>query len=810
MSMLTSFRTVDPLASRRPIASTKRSYVPRPWRARRALASAAISTTYPDDADRKVPFNHQRGFQPRCANRGISRCAVAYSGLVGRTILARSLSGSPVEWCGICMPSRTLSESIVKTSLKNLDWHRLEQHLSTLVLDQACAAQLLGLLRRNGNLFQKRPAPIRSRARDAFLANVEAHFLEHLGQDWAREVNELTGLSHQIEAGYAEILRSLSATDAAKMAPEVQAASGLSWSAHAFDDMMKEFHADLLRRRRIKLSHFRVRRRDGTSFNPDGALGNLVNMATMTLLLLGYQQSWFDVDGFLFLPALPEPTDVDNDRTAATLALAASWRLWERLEQRCRYFGRGFRVIGEPMPRWVPKDAKRAIAYELITPEEGLDYYANVRLTDQLARTYHGLLQNTNLKTWASGIDGPLELPPKGYVSPEEGHSCISLSEVLGYFVLDDQERPCGLRLVEWIRGYSTLQSLAGERYRTLGLKGLCHIIPRSELRALLERVGLKNGAADLFINQASMRKTSRDLFDQPLVRMRDGSLMLFGPAIIYSEPGRVTLSAVGKQGEQLGRKGKAFEREMLRFIAGQGLAAKAFRLKIAGEEFEYDLVVPWNEYLFVFECKNRTLSAHNPAAAYYFALEMNSAVNQVTRLATALHDHADAVRDVSGIDAKNMIIVPCILSSLPYAAADARNNVHMTDVSLLKRFFSNSREPATTKRRSSATSLWLGDKPTPADFLSYLQAPSPLLALIARTRHAPFYFDLGEETAVAVTDIMDKDTPVMSLGRLFSAEYGFIERGTSRSDLNKRRLVERQAVREADRKWRKVQTRIK
>jgi hypothetical protein len=466
------------------------------------------------------------------------------------------------------------------------------------MLDQACARQLLDLLRRNGDLLLKRPDPVRRRGRDAFLANLEAHFLKHLGRDWAGQVDELKVLGHHIEEGYAEILRSLSRTEAAKLAPEVQAASGLAWSAHAFDEMMREFQADLARRRRVKLSHFRVRRRDGTSFNPDGALGNLINITTMTLLLLGHQQSWFDDEGFLVLPISPEPTEDENEKMTATLALAASWRLWERLEQRCRYFGGELISLGAPTRQWVPKDAARAIKYELVTPEEAYDYYANERLTDQLARTYHGLLQNTNLETWASGIDGPLELPPKGYVSPEEGHSCISLSEVLGYFILDDQERPCGLRLIEWIRGYSTLQSLVGERYRTLGKKGLRHIVSHGELRSLLERVGLKNGSADIFIDQTSLRKASRDLFDQPLVRMRDGSLMLFGPAILYSEAGRVTLSAIGRQGEQLARKGKAFEKEVLRYFTSQGLAARAFRLKIEGEEFEYDVVVPWGDHL--------------------------------------------------------------------------------------------------------------------------------------------------------------------------------------------------------------------
>ncbi len=210
----------------------------------------------------------------------------------------------------------------------------------------------------------------------------------------------------------------------------------------------------------------------------------------------------------------------------------------------------------------------------------------------------------------------------------------------------------------------------------------------REFLVAVLGRVGLKGSAAETFIDQASLRGSSRDLFDQPLIRMQDGSLLLFGPGVLVSDPARVTLSAIGNRSQQLGRKGKAFEQETLNFFEKLGFAAKYLKFKRDGEEFEYDVIVPWDNHIFILECKNRTLSGHNPAAAYYFALEVTSAVRQVSRLAAALVEHADVVLERTGIDVANKTVVPCVVNSLPYAMNGDQDGVYVTDASSLKQFF--------------------------------------------------------------------------------------------------------------------------
>jgi hypothetical protein len=75
---------------------------------------------------------------------------------------------------------------------------------------------------------------------------------------------------------------------------------------------------------------------------------------------------------------------------------------------------------------------------------------------------------------------------------------------------------------------------------------------------------------------------------------------MVFGPGILNSDPARLTLSAIDKGGEQLGRKGNAFEAEMLSFFEKQGYDAKSLKFKIGNEEFQYDVIVPWDDYVFI------------------------------------------------------------------------------------------------------------------------------------------------------------------------------------------------------------------
>jgi hypothetical protein len=714
-------------------------------------------------------------------------------------------------------PAPKLNEAVVKRTLKTFAWDKLKQHLSTVAFDDSSVSELLGEIRRSSDFLIKRPDPAREAARAAFVEELRRFLEHHVGTAAAALLgNEITVID-RIEAGYREIWRTQQATVAAKLLPDTQASAALSRSAYSYHELTEALHSSSHRRKELTMQSLRIKRPDGSSYSPDGVLAAIVDVTTMTLLLLGHRYKWFDAQKFLVLPKLPDVTDDQVYKAGLTEVLAASWRNWERMEQRCRHFGGEIKVFaGSDLPSWAPEGTETAIEYDHISQGEFFDYLANDRLNDRLIQTFQEMTLQTNIQAKQSGIDAPLSLPPGAFVSAQEAHSGVSLCEILGYSIVDDQEQPCGLRLLEWIRGYATLQCLARKRYAHHGKSGLYFTVPREELVAILDRVGLKNGAAEIFINHASLRASSRDLFDQPLIRMQDGSLLLFGPGTLNSDPARVTLSAIGNQSQQLGRKGKAFEQEILRFFEKQGFAAKSFKFRRDGDEFEYDVVVPWDDHIFVLECKNRTLSGHNPVAAYYFALEVASGIEQVKRLAAALVDHADIVLERSGIDVANKTIVPCVVNSLPYAMKGAQDGVYVTDASALKRFFQernfhiirphNLKGKGTVLHRTAMKALWQGDKPKPVDLVSYLSDPLQLQLMIGHARTSRHGFGLGERTVVAVADLAHDEMTTPSIARLFSVDERWVEReaaAVTRAIRDSIKKHEKRSVRQADRAWR-------
>src|SRR5262249_48194154 len=156
---------------------------------------------------------------------------------------------------------------------------------------------------------------------------------------------------------------------------------------------------------------------------------------------------------------------------------------------------------------------------------EVVDYVANERLNDRLGQTLLEMLTETSLAAQAVGIQNGAPLIPGAFVSAAEGHSAVSLSEILSYDIAGDDERPGGLRLVEWLRGYAVLNVLAEERAGERK-ESPVFVVQRAELLDVLEKCGLTGGTAARFVDRVTLNRSSRDMFDSPLIKTEDGALM--------------------------------------------------------------------------------------------------------------------------------------------------------------------------------------------------------------------------------------------------------------------------------------------
>jgi hypothetical protein len=139
-----------------------------------------------------------------------------------------------------------------------------------------------------------------------------------------------------------------------------------------------------------------------------------------------------------------------------------------------------------------------------MSEQEVYDYLANSRLTDRLLQTFMEMDVELRITDRSVGIEGCAKLPPHDLVSPEEAHARVSLSEILGYSIVDDMERPGGLRLLEWVRGYAVLKELGRDRAHKNKACGddFAVVFSEAELFDVLERCGLERAVAAQFIDR--------------------------------------------------------------------------------------------------------------------------------------------------------------------------------------------------------------------------------------------------------------------------------------------------------------------
>lgn len=634
-----------------------------------------------------------------------------------------------------------LHEHSVKQALEALSWPKLKAALDTVQFDAAVAEELAGLVLRCTRLLLKRSDPERAKKRTELFER-SLQYVADRGADPAK-LREAQQTIELIDRGYQGILQMLDASDVSKLAPEVRVAACIERTAIEYAEVMRR-----MKKAEASLPEFFdpnnpvLLGEEGITFTPDGATSLLVETLTMSLIMESYPTKWIagKDDDRIVLPKWQSANDKQRYMAGSTGMLAAFWRIWQRIEERRRYFGGTLNEYAPPArPPWLEPDFPQDATVVALEPEmdwEAVDFVANERVNAVLFQNYMRLLTMTNALDKEAGIEGTVPLLPDAFVCVAEAHAAWALSDLLAFAVHEDEGRYAGLRLLEWLRGFAVLQCMADRAWDKSGGKwqSLVQFLKRSDLRAALERLGLSPQAAQEFIKLATLRRSSRDLYDCPLIAVGDEDLILFGPAVRSANLTRVILSAISSLGVQISRKGPAFERRLQGLLEKQGLTCKAFKFKRDGEEYEYDAVLQWGKYIFVFECKSESLSSLSPAASYYFRLGITSHISQVKRLSEALRRYPDILEAHFGEAAKDKEIVPCVVSAMPFSLPGASDGVYFTDMSALTRFFEDRHlrviRPHNLEgghrilHRVALKSLWAGDRPTPDDLMRQLEDP--------------------------------------------------------------------------------------
>lgn len=500
-----------------------------------------------------------------------------------------------------------ISEQIVKNVLATLDWENLKNHFEEIQIKHSDLSVFCGHLRRFTDLICKHPRKKFNQSRTLFFNQISNFVLDHLGEEAQIEfVNEIE-LIDLIEKGYQGIVDILGKCDIGKHPATVRSAGIIKRACLEYLELNRLLHKKLEATKQFNfMSGPFLQDANGNEVSADAVLEGLSDAVAMSLIMEAYNNRWFDGETVI-LPEFPEIEEEVILQSGSTQVLALFWRQWQRTEKRRRYLGGEFKVLnGDNLPPNVPENIKQLVKY--VPPDNGFserdvyDYISNIRLKDRLIQNFIELEIENRLSEIGVGINSGAALPPHELVSGEEAHACTHLSEILGYQIADDDERPGGLRLIEWVRGYIVLKELSSLNQKgDVSVEQCTPVFEEKELVSILNKCGLEGELANQFISHTCLHKSCRDMFDCPIVRLGASHLLLFSPSVTNINIPMVVLSNLSNRGEVLGRKGKAFEKYIHEYITKQGLEAFSFKANREGQEFEYDVVFPWDGHIFIF-----------------------------------------------------------------------------------------------------------------------------------------------------------------------------------------------------------------
>lgn len=666
-----------------------------------------------------------------------------------------------------------LSETPVNQALEKLSWQVLEDHLVETALTPQDTDKLVGLVRRSDALVLKRLNPQKQKNRDKFLEKLAIHLD---GKDYPKQAEVVRSHAvrlNEIDGVYQSILGLLAQTKAAVLSPELRISALLDRSNHDYIDLLKHMCENSTAGGVLDLGKVTMKGEGGNEFNPDAVHELLLTTLASTLGMEAHIHGWYDNSGVLVLPTLPTPTDQDRFAVGSVQMLAAAWRHWQFSERRHRYLDAPLERKEDLAPAWAKLGVKRL--WDSRPSDDYLELYdqvANARLAERLRQHWATVLADSRYEKAVSGTDSEVDLLPKQAVSLQEFHGATALSQLLSGEITDDQSEYAGLTLAEWVRGYSVLQDVAHNALQHRDADRLTIRFSNAELVELLQRLGLQGGKAQVFIGHATYRKTSRDLFDQPLIKLQDGGYLLLAISAATSSIPDIILSTLGMLEVNLDGRGKRFEKSMIALLGKHGIQAKNIICDREGETYDYDVAFVWGDYLFLFECKSRGLSRGDPARIYFFSLGIRKVVKQVTRLAEGLKRYPNILSTYMP-EAVGKQVVHCVVNSLPYATFTEEDALHFADEGGIARFFQQSEiGPRSFSREAGLSAidpasahvfLWDGDKPTPEDFLRHLRTPIQLVNAISHLKLMPVHIPVGEDEALQVVDFLRTDLTVNS-----------------------------------------------
>jgi hypothetical protein len=630
-------------------------------------------------------------------------------------------------------------------------------------------------------LVKRRGATPKAEADRARYLDEVASRLEPLDASAARALRRLHTTLLVIERGFAQILAQTKEVAGSSLAPVVQVSAALSFTASASTDMQRTLLERLMERGTLEVhSSLEVNEQ---RVNPDTEVFGLLRCSVATILMMAHQNSWLDAEGLVVLPeSLSCLPSHDIPQIYGVLSCARAWLSWERAQTRIRFEQREIEELPRPWPPEVPEYLERVLNVLPDARVELDDHVANDRLLARTQQHMAEMLGREKSSKSYPGVDRQMKIIPEGVITFDEKFGYVTLCELYSFEVHEDKHRYGGLRLVEWLRGYAILMELARRAAEVVGIASSheCPQFDESELLKYLARGGLPVDRGRVFLRHCCLSSQRSDVYDRPLIKIKGDRYLLVAPAIGNGLLGPIVMSAVADSGDEVRKKGSAFEARVLNLLLRSGGRATALKRKVQRAEYDYDALLVWGDFCFMFECKNRSLSNGVLQRLYADRDDRRSYLAQVHRLVRGLLEHPEMLDD-DVPEARGKLLVPCVISALPYAENGAVDGVYFCDYSSLRRFFTSPEigqvsvgvgQGAKRVDRAEFFHMWSGAKPSPEDLLRHLEHPFQHFLVKSHTRVQRVLNGLGDREAVVVGEYARQDITPES-GMAAAVAYG-------------------------------------
>lgn len=495
---------------------------------------------------------------------------------------------------------------------------------------------------------------------------------------------------------------------------------------------------------------------DGQEFNVnmhiENVLGQLQTICTMDCITNG----WMDGD-VPVIPALPEVSDDLAEQAKVELLNAGIWRGWQYQDESCRFLGDKLTMRSAHREDNLPTQVKNVIE---VSPESTFsiaNFVANVINAESGAHSFMEQVTKSDFIALSRAIQTKSADMPGIFLRVNEPKIIRRLNSALSFDILADEQKYGGLTLAQWVRGMSVLHAMQqSNSVLRSGPGSVLYQIREPELVALLKKHDMRGNSAARFLDQMTLRKSSKDLFDAPLIRSTGSDYWVVGGALAITDVVQVMLSLLSTLKADFCGKGKAFEDRVIDFFIKKGMDCQGFTIKIENDEYQYDAVLNLEKHIFIFECKNQVLPLVKPEIISNFVQGLHSYVKQVQRLQQGLEGSRSELVKRFGISAKEKDIVPCVLNSQPFSLPGKMDDVYFCDFPSISQFFESKKRSRCNEAHDNA-SPFTGHTMLDAELINHFENPTSYMEVAKTVAFEHWCASLGQNTVAFLPRLTQK-----------------------------------------------------